>query len=65
MQADGGDIELLALDGNSAEVRLTGLCAGCPSAHMTLYLGGKFVPRFTLPIEVDAASCRPSSRTAC
>ena len=39
MQADGGDIELLALDGNSAEVRLTGMCAGCPSAHMTLYMG--------------------------
>ena len=32
MQADGGDIELLALDGTSAEVRLTGMCAGCPSA---------------------------------
>jgi Fe-S cluster biogenesis protein NfuA len=39
LQADGGDIELLAVDGNNARVRLTGMCAGCPSAHMTLYLG--------------------------
>ena len=39
MQADGGDIELLDVEGNSADVRLTGMCAGCPSAHMTLYLG--------------------------
>ena len=39
MQADGGDIELVQVDGNSADVRLTGMCAGCPSAHMTLYLG--------------------------
>jgi Fe-S cluster biogenesis protein NfuA len=39
MQADGGDIELLDVDGNSADVRLTGICAGCPSAYMTLYLG--------------------------
>ena len=39
MQADGGDIELLDVSGNSADVRLTGMCAGCPSAHMTLYMG--------------------------
>jgi DNA-binding NtrC family response regulator len=32
MQADGGDIELLGVDGNCANVRLTGTCAGCPSA---------------------------------
>jgi len=39
LQADGGDIELVSLDGNTANVRLTGVCAGCPSAEMTLYLG--------------------------
>jgi len=39
LQADGGDIELLEVQGNSARVRLTGMCAGCPSAHMTLYMG--------------------------
>jgi Fe-S cluster biogenesis protein NfuA len=39
MQADGGDIELVEVSGNSAAVKLTGMCAGCPSAHMTLYLG--------------------------
>jgi Fe-S cluster biogenesis protein NfuA len=39
LQADGGDIEFLSLDGNTANVRLTGVCAGCPSAEMTLYLG--------------------------
>ena len=39
MQADGGDIELLNVNGNSADVKLTGMCAGCPSAHMTLYMG--------------------------
>jgi Fe-S cluster biogenesis protein NfuA len=39
MQADGGDIELLEIRGNSAHVRLTGMCVGCPSAHMTLYMG--------------------------
>ena len=39
MQADGGDVELLEVQGNSARIRLTGMCAGCPSAHMTLYMG--------------------------
>jgi len=39
MQADGGDIELVSVAGNNAHVRLTGMCSGCPSAHMTLYMG--------------------------
>jgi len=39
LNADGGDVELISVDGNSAAVRLTGMCAGCPSAHMTLYMG--------------------------
>jgi Fe-S cluster biogenesis protein NfuA len=39
LQSDGGDIELVDVRGNGARVRLTGMCAGCPSAHMTLYMG--------------------------
>jgi Fe-S cluster biogenesis protein NfuA len=39
MQADGGDIELVDIHGNSARVRLTGMCAGCPTAHLTLHMG--------------------------
>jgi Fe-S cluster biogenesis protein NfuA len=49
MQADGGDIELIAVDGNSASVKLTGMCAGCPSAHMTLYLGIETALREEIP----------------
>jgi Fe-S cluster biogenesis protein NfuA len=49
MQADGGDIELVSIDGNSAGVRLTGMCAGCPSAHMTLYLGVESALREAIP----------------
>ena len=39
LQADGGDIELVEVYDNSARVRFTGMCAGCPSAHLTLYMG--------------------------
>lgn len=49
MQADGGDIELVEVDGNSAGVKLTGMCAGCPSAHMTLYLGVETALREEIP----------------
>jgi Fe-S cluster biogenesis protein NfuA len=49
LQADGGDIELVAVDGNSADVKLTGICAGCPSAHMTLYLGVETALREEIP----------------
>jgi Fe-S cluster biogenesis protein NfuA len=49
LQADGGDIELMAITGNSADVRLTGMCAGCPSAHMTLYVGVESAIREEIP----------------
>ena len=49
LQADGGDIELVAVEGNSANVRLSGMCAGCPSAHMTLYVGVETALRQEIP----------------
>lgn len=39
LNADGGDIELVHMDGNTVHVRLTGACSGCPSAEMTLQEG--------------------------
>jgi len=49
LQADGGDIELIAVEGNSAAVRLKGVCAGCPSAHMTLHDGVEAALRKAIP----------------
>ena len=39
LNADGGDLELVAFDGSIARVRLLGACAGCPAASMTLQAG--------------------------
>jgi Fe-S cluster biogenesis protein NfuA len=39
MRADGGDIELVDVLGNSARVRLIGMCVRCPSGYMTLHAG--------------------------
>jgi Fe-S cluster biogenesis protein NfuA len=49
LRADGGDVELVAVEGNSAAVRLTGVCAGCASAHMTLHVGIEAALRDEIP----------------
>ncbi len=36
LQADGGDVELAAIEGNVVKVKLTGACASCPMAQATL-----------------------------
>lgn len=36
LQKDGGDIELIDIDGNKVKVKLTGMCSGCKNAKMTL-----------------------------
>lgn len=39
VQADGGDIELLDVQGGVVHLRLTGNCIGCPSSQATLEQG--------------------------
>ena len=36
LQKDGGDIELIDVEGNKVIVKLTGMCSGCKNAQMTL-----------------------------
>ena len=36
IQADGGDIEVVDVDGADLFVRLSGKCVGCPSSEKTL-----------------------------
>jgi Fe-S cluster biogenesis protein NfuA len=49
LQADGGDIVLLSVCGSKATVRLTGKCAGCPSAHLTLHVGVEMAIKEEVP----------------
>lgn len=39
LQADGGDVELVDVEGGIVKVRLQGACAGCPMSQMTLKNG--------------------------
>jgi len=36
LQQDGGDVELVAIEGKTVLVRMQGACSGCPSAKLTL-----------------------------
>ena len=39
LMADGGNVELVELDGPIVKLRLQGACGSCPSSAMTLKMG--------------------------
>ena len=39
LQADGGDLELVEIEGKTVKLRLRGACGSCPHAAMTLKHG--------------------------
>ena len=39
LQADGGDLEVVEIDGTHVKLRLKGACSGCPHAAITLKQG--------------------------
>ncbi len=49
LQADGGDVELVGVEGGVVKVMLKGACAGCPVATMTLKQGIERVLKEQIP----------------
>jgi len=39
LQADGGDVELIAVNDGVVKVKLKGACSGCPMSQITLKMG--------------------------
>ncbi len=39
LQADGGDLEVVSIEGHDVQLKLKGACACCPHAAMTLKQG--------------------------
>jgi Fe-S cluster biogenesis protein NfuA len=39
LMADGGNVELVEIDGPVVKLRLQGACGSCPSSAMTLRMG--------------------------
>ena len=49
LQADGGDIELVDVEGGTVKVKLKGACAGCPMSSMTVKWGVENFLRKKIP----------------
>lgn len=52
LQRDGGDVELVSVEGNVVKVRLQGACKGCPMSQMTLKEGIERFVKQEIP-EID------------
>ena len=39
LQADGGDLEIVSIEGSIVKLMLKGACGGCPHATMTIKQG--------------------------
>jgi len=49
IQADGGDIDLVAIEDGIVKVRLRGSCVGCPMSALTLKAGVERVIKQRVP----------------
>ena len=49
IQADGGDIDLVAVEDNVVKVRLRGSCVGCPMSALTLKQGVERIIKSKVP----------------
>jgi Fe-S cluster biogenesis protein NfuA len=49
LQADGGDVELVAVEEGVVKLRLKGACAGCPVSELTLKQGIERVLKEQIP----------------
>lgn len=49
LMSDGGNVELVELDGPIVKLRLQGACGSCPSSAMTLRMGIERKLRESIP----------------
>ena len=56
IQADGGDLELVAIENGTVKVRLKGACASCPMSALTLKQGVERFVKAAVPeiVRVEA-----------
>ena len=52
LQADGGDLEIVAIEGKSVKMKLRGACGGCPHAAMTIKGGLERILREEIDPEI-------------
>jgi len=49
LQMDGGDVELVDIEGKVVRLRMTGACGGCPMSQLTLQMGIEAALRDAIP----------------
>lgn len=52
LQADGGDLDIVAIEGKTVKLSLRGACGGCPHAAMTLKDGIERILREEIDPEI-------------
>ena len=52
LQADGGDLEIVKIEGKTVQLKLRGACGGCPHATMTIKNGLERVLREEIDAEI-------------
>ncbi len=52
LQNDGGDLEVVAIDGKTVKLRLKGACGCCPHATMTIKDGLERILREDIDAEI-------------
>ena len=53
LQNDGGDLEIVAIEGKTVQLRLRGACGHCPHAAMTIKGGLEHILREELDPEIE------------
>ena len=56
LQADGGDMELVSIDGTDVLVKLKGACGGCPHARMPWSRSSKALSRCSAVMSIPPSS---------
>jgi Fe-S cluster biogenesis protein NfuA len=49
LERDGGNVELVSIEGGTVKVKLVGHCAGCPHSAMTLKNGIERILKEEIP----------------
>ena len=52
LQADGGDLEIVSIEGKNVTLALKGACGGCPHATMTIKDGVQRILRDEIDPEI-------------
>lgn len=58
LQADGGDLEVVAINGKAVQLRLKGACGGCPHATMTIKQGIERILREEIDAEITVTQVK-------